>query len=961
LVLLANTFDAPDEKEQQADYLMQAAAAARHSAVNPDERVRVLARLVPSAARLGRLDAAIDACRDGIDLARARNDRMLEGFFEGNLGSVLSQKGERANALEHLERSLTIARAIGDTEGIQIATHNIEQAKRTAQDDQASVPQPAKASGQPPSSSNGASRTVNELVAVARQWRRTDSRDKGPLARIGQPANPADAEAVVAAALDASDTIESDDPRLAALLVLAIEQWLNVPASPRTMTRLYSQLGGYATRGGDVAGAIKCYEAATGIARQNDLKAEFAVAATNLGSMLRRSGRTAEAADTYEAALRAAQDLGPRLRAMVLVNAATAWSDLGRKDRSILLSGEAVDILRREPDAVETLLVALINRGGALFSLNRIKEAEADITETLNLARSVGNKAQEGVALGHLGLIRFAQGSAADAIRYLERAAQQAEEAHDLWNAQHWYRDLGNAYIWTGFDEAAERSFEQALALSQRVSDLRSEAIAHLGLAISTRGSDRKRHSLNRAWELAIRTGNTSVAFQVACQGVQTHAGRAAGVDESMSLESLLALKGGFKLRNEKAFKEAKVWLERGQELCKIVGDDGSGQMRSAQSLILRLEGRVQEAINMLLEGIDEVTGLARTMREAGVGLLYFTGLERPDLALPHLERALIDFDKASQELRADEHRLAMRDETARVAVWTIECALAEGRTEKAFEVLERSKTREIRRLRATDRDAGPSEVPTLADVQAHLTDGRAAVVSFVLGTQSTHAFIVTADRVLDPIDVAFDAGGIAAKWLHVQTAYQKARSPAAAFDASLTRGWHQTLQDICVDLGHCLSVKLVPLLDSHGIRELILVPQSMLHSFPSMRLSCPAEPRWQTDSSLAMRLRRRHSLPEVCDRRSDLTRLHSSHSQILWETCDSHASRRLRPSHGGKYDRHSAARTSPVSAFFRRWLRQIGCISLVTRGKFLRTTTPPEFISPIPAMAMRTGCSACA
>jgi tetratricopeptide (TPR) repeat protein len=465
--------------------------------------------------------------------------------------------------------------------------------------------------------------------------------------------------------------------------MLATEQWLGVPASPRTMTRLYSKLGGFATRGGDVAGAIKCFEVAAKIAHENDLKVEFVAAATNLGSTLRRSGRTAEAADTYEAALQAAQDLEPRMRAMVLVNAATAWGDLGRKDRSILLSGEAVEILRREPDAVETLLVALVNRGGALFSLNRIKEAEADITETLNLARSVGNKAQEGVALGHLGLIRFAQGSAADAIRYFERAAQLAEEAHDLWNAQHWYRDLGNTYIWTGFDIAAEKSFEQALALSQRVSDVRSEAIAHLGMAISTRSGDRKRESLDRAWELAIGTGNASVALQVANHAVQIHAGRAVGVDENMSVESLLALEGGFKVRNEAALKEAKEWLERGQELSKIVGDVGSGLMRSARSVVLRLEGRVQEAINVLLEDIGELTGLARTTREASVGLLYFTGLKRPDLALPHFELALIDFDKTSQELRADEHRLAMPDETARVVLYTIECALAGGTRKK--------------------------------------------------------------------------------------------------------------------------------------------------------------------------------------------------------------------------------------------------------------------------------------
>lgn len=833
LMLVANSFDAPEDREQQVDYLMQAAAVARHSAVNTNERIRVLARLVPSAARLGRLQPAIDACREGIDLARAASDRMLEGFFEGSLGSILSQRGEGANALKHLERSLTIAHAIDDTEGVRVATHNIAQAKRAPQHNKAPFPEPAKASNRQHSSANRASRTVDELVAVARQWRQTDSRDKGPLARIVQPTSPGDAEAIVAAALDASDAIELGDPRLAALLVLAIEQWLGVPAAPRTMTRLYANLGAYAARGGDMAGAVKCYETAAEIAHANDLKKEFVAIATNLGTMLRRSGRTAEAADTYDAALQTAQDLEPRMRAMVLVNAATAWSDLGRKDRSILLSGEAVEILRNEPDAGEMLSVALINRGGALFSLSQIKEAEADISETLNLARSIGNKAQEGVALGHLGLIRFAQGLAADAIRYLERAAHQAEEAHDLWNAQHWYRDLGNAYIWTGFDAAAEKSFDRALELSQRASDPRSEAIALLGLAISTRSSDRRRESLDRAWELASTTGNASVALQVACQAVQIHGGWAAGVDENMSLERLLTLEGGFKPRNDAALKEAKIWLERGQELSHIVGDEADGQMRNARSIILRLEGRVQEAINMLLDDIDEVTGLARTTREAGVGLLYFTGLKRPDLALPYLEQALIDFDKISQELRADEHRLAMRDETARVVLWTIECALGVGRIERAFEVLERSKTREIRRLRAMDHDDGPSEVPTLAEVSAHLKDSQTAVVCFVLGTQSTRAFIVTADGVLDPIDIAFDAVGIAAKWLHVQTAYEKATSPAAAFDASLTRDWHQSLQDICADLGDCLSVKLVPLLESCGIREVILVPQSMLHSFP--------------------------------------------------------------------------------------------------------------------------------
>jgi tetratricopeptide (TPR) repeat protein len=850
LVLLADTAGDPAEEPQLLEYLTRAAAVARTVDVDPDDRIRVLERLAAVAARAERFNDAEQVCKEGVDLARRLKNVFLEGFFEGNLGSVLSQTGDIGPPLAHLERSLTLARQASDSEGIRIAEHNIAEAKRQAKARSGPSATTSADTGKPAAPAVGDRRrtagsnsdtaassrvtaaTVKQLASVARSWRSSDQRDRDRLAGIAQPANTQAADAVVEAVLDLADQTEQEDVLVAATLVMATENWLEVPAGPRTTVRLYSQLGSYAMRGSDMEGARRCFEAAATVAQQSDLPNEFVAVTTNLGTVLRQSGLVLEATQAYGAAIEASSALEPSTQAMVLINASTAWSDLGQHERSAGLSGRAVQILRGERDGADMLLVALINQGGALFGLGHVAEAENAMSEALNLARTVNNPAQEGVALGHLGLIQFSQGAVADAIRYLEGAASTAEQLKDLWNAQHWYRDLGNAYAWTGFDAAAEASFEKALELSRRVGDRRSEAVALLGIAVATRNGKQAQDKLKASWELAIATGNGAVALQAACRGVEFAIRRAVGLTE-LSIDQLELLSGGFQLRDREAFEDAKRWLNEARRWHEALGAktyDAPLQMAEAQ--VLRLEGRAKDAIDVLVSSLDDSHGLSRSAREAGIGLLYFKDLGRPDLALPFLERALADWEQVASTLRGQAHRLGMRDETAQLSIWTIDCALALGETERAFAVLERGKALELRRLLGLDSQEAVS-APTLAKV-AHRLEGRqAAFVCFTLSPQSARAFVATPGKVHDPLEIPLGLEQLSKLWLSLQETYGKARSPAAAFDTRLVGDWHRELQRACTVIGSALASGVVALLEEHGTKELILVPQTMLHAFP--------------------------------------------------------------------------------------------------------------------------------
>ena len=134
-------------------------------------------------------------------------------------------------------------------------------------------------------------------------------------------------------------------------------------------------------------------------------------------------------------------------------------------------------LLANQPDQKLPLPIAWTNLTASYFALNNIEAAEAATKNALDLTRQEKIPTQEAVALGHLGLIRARQGRIGDALHYLHTAVSKAEDLRDLWNAQHWYRDIANLYTWTGLPELALENFEKALALSRKVGDHRSEGI----------------------------------------------------------------------------------------------------------------------------------------------------------------------------------------------------------------------------------------------------------------------------------------------------------------------------------------------------------------------------------------------------------------------------------------------------------------------------------------------------
>src|SRR5215207_4504968 len=121
---------------------------------------------------------------------------------------------------------------------------------------------------------------------------------------------------------------------------------------------------------------------------------------TNQATRLRRAGRSAEAVEAYrEALVRADENGEPMLRAMVRVNAGTAFGDVGDREAETRAYEEALEILGPDAEPSPVLLLGTTNLGGARCAEGRLDEAQHYLADAYDLAARLGERAQQGVAI----------------------------------------------------------------------------------------------------------------------------------------------------------------------------------------------------------------------------------------------------------------------------------------------------------------------------------------------------------------------------------------------------------------------------------------------------------------------------------------------------------------------------------------------------------------------------------
>lgn len=232
-----------------------------------------------------------------------------------------------------------------------------------------------------------------------------------------------------------------------------------------------------------------------------------ATSLSNLGSLLRRTGRTRDARSALTASRRIFLRLGSFERALVaqshLASSHAIAGEFGRAERMYR------QILRDAPASIEEGVKAtwIGNLGTLYLETGRLEEATKALEEALVMQRRAGTRGMVGLALAALaelhralGRVELVRAEFAEAIQLFREAGDRRSEGIALTN-------LGILHFTEGRFDLALPAFETALAIHWEVGNVRSA-----GRVISSLAS---LHSREGAGELALREFHEALAIHV--------------------------------------------------------------------------------------------------------------------------------------------------------------------------------------------------------------------------------------------------------------------------------------------------------------------------------------------------------------------------------------------------------------------------------------------------------------
>lgn len=844
LVMLAQTFDDVRETEEKAKVLSEAVATASSASIDLSLRLQALAKLGTLHVRLEDKTKAVGILDEGLTLSLDAGDRYFESFFATNLGSVFAMLGRASDARRLFSQALSASKAIGDTEGVVIAERNLAllASKRTIIDSKVQIHRVGTEFDPMDKPEPDVQSTLDELIQEARRLRQSSD----PLSQLRSETQvplltDQTATALVNEVLHVGAS--QADPLLTLILLMLVKPRLPSGFDTQTRIVILARIAAFADRSNQPALAMESLAEARALAKDHGFHDEWLSVSANLATLLRRIGKTAESLSLFEEVMsQIGTTAKPGVKAGILANAATAYSDLGQHQRSLELSESAIAEIANDSANQELLLISSINAACSYVGLDRVDDAELRFTEALSLARNLGNAAQEAVCLGHIGSIRMKQGKISAATNLFEQAAQKAESVGDLWNAQHWYFDLGNLYQWTGSDSRAQFCFEKALAISRQVGDLRSEARASLGLGMSSQGDDSINH-LFSAWKSCHATGNTSLAVEVALQLVHAYEKQAVGLKEltaAITAGTFSQTPPENRVQDEEALKQARAWFDQARALASQYqgGSDRDSHIVLAETELLRLEGRTEEAIANL-QSVSKTSTDPFQVRNShtGLGGIYFHDMKDPARALPHFEEAIAAQEAINIQITFAEHRIENRNDAAALYLWTAECALALGLKEKAFAICERAKNRELHRLWSYRHDE-PLRVATLAELSRKLENRSEAIIQFMPSISKTDVFLIGPG--LGPDGQVLTLNNVTLQtilnwYMRMLAAYAAMDTPAALFDPDIEANWLAVVDEVCYEVGHELLAPIHESLlqASPQLESVTFIPYGLLHSIP--------------------------------------------------------------------------------------------------------------------------------
>lgn len=565
----------------------------------------------------------------------------------------------------------------------------------------------------------------------------------------------------------------------------------------------HNQLGNAARRAGLTIEALENYRAAATLYRKHGPVAELAAALNNIGGLEHSLGRLTEAADALEEALplhRTANDIGGQVSAENTM----AWvlRDRGQPEEALLRLKASGRLAQASGNP--HLLGATAQRvGGVYFALGRIDEAIEEYRTAGRVARALDRPWAVGAAANSLSRALLAAGDTAAAVEQAEHAAELAARIAVPAAEAVAQVNLAIARLRAGATDDAAVAAERAMRISVEIGDRHTQAVA-LGvagrIAVALANPDQARVLLEAAADRFEQLGSDLGTAVVLADLAEAH--------QSLNRFDDAVL----------AFERAMVLVESMR--ARIADDDARASFFSSvadvplrYTVLLVSMNRVADALHVVERGRARV--LADRM--AQLQLNAHRGVDPAVIA----RRAEIQ-----GELFAVEQQLVNLLRTHHADAADVAAARDHRRS---LELDLRTSTAELRSVNPRFAELVCPQAPDLDSLRRDVI-GQAALLEYVLGEPDSLLIAATADR---------------AQAFVLPARPEIERMVTALRMAVLSR--QKTYPH-----GHELFRDLVaPAADLIGDRDLIIVPDGVLHDLPFALLlttPVPDTPAWSFD-----------------------------------------------------------------------------------------------------------------
>lgn len=193
---------------------------------------------------------------------------------------------------------------------------------------------------------------------------------------------------------------------------------------------------------------------------------------------LTQTHRFDEAIDHYRQVMALGRELGDTyFRYQALASLGYSYRQIGRPDRAVEYCRRALAIHRKLGEAWGREGTILNNLGDAYAQLGRFDEAIDCLEQALTVLRAIGDRWGEGIALDILGTVHRRLRRHDDAVEYYRRALDTHADIGNRWGQAHALGNLGDVHRGAGHSDAARTSWQQALALLDKVDHPDAEEI----------------------------------------------------------------------------------------------------------------------------------------------------------------------------------------------------------------------------------------------------------------------------------------------------------------------------------------------------------------------------------------------------------------------------------------------------------------------------------------------------